>query len=50
VNDPEARSVAVEASSYEPADRYVHFELEVAEARCNGYGDVPLPAQKSWSE
>jgi hypothetical protein len=32
-----------------PADRYVLFELRVAEARCNGYGDVPLPAQRRWS-
>ena len=31
------------ASRYSPADRYVLFELQVTEARCNGYGDVELP-------
>ena len=41
-------SVAEEAS-YDPAARYVLFELKIAEARCNGYGDVPLPAQRRWS-
>ena len=32
-----------DSSGYEPPDRYVLFELMVIEARCNGYGDEPLP-------
>jgi hypothetical protein len=48
VHESESRLVAARASSYEPADRYVLFELDVAGARCNGYGDVQLPAQRSW--
>jgi Pyridoxamine 5'-phosphate oxidase len=49
VDDPALRATVAEAASYDPADRYVLFELRVAEARCNGYGDVPLPAQRRWS-
>lgn len=49
VEDPAVRAIAVEAASYEPADRYVLFELRLLEARCNGYGDVPLPAHRRWS-
>jgi hypothetical protein len=49
VSDPAIRSVAVAAADYTPAERYVLFELHVSEARCNGYGDVPLPANRRWS-
>ncbi|HSD48968.1 MAG TPA: pyridoxamine 5'-phosphate oxidase family protein [Actinomycetota bacterium] len=49
VEDPAVRATVAEAASYDPADRYVLFELRVAEARCNGYGDVSLPAQRRWS-
>lgn len=49
VDDPAVRASVAEAASYDPADRYVLFELRVAEARCNGYGDVPLPTQRRWS-
>ncbi|HEX5949460.1 MAG TPA: pyridoxamine 5'-phosphate oxidase family protein [Actinomycetota bacterium] len=49
VEDAAVRATVAEAASYEPADRYVLFELRVAEARCNGYGDVPLPAARRWS-
>ena len=48
VDDAATRTVAVSASSYSPADRYVLFELDVAEARCNGYGDVSLPEPRRW--
>jgi hypothetical protein len=48
IEDPDARARAVEAASYSPADRYVLFELLVDEARCNGYGDVALPAHRRW--
>jgi len=26
------------------------FELEITEARCNGYGDVQLPEPRRWRE
>jgi hypothetical protein len=49
VDDPELRTVAREAASYEPEDRYVLFDLEVGEARSNGYGDVTLPDPWRWA-
>lgn len=48
ITDPVIRTAAVAASSYSPEDRYVLFELLVAEARCNGYGDIDLPARRRW--
>ncbi len=48
VDDPALRGIAVEAAMYTPADRYVLFELGIREARCNGYGDVPLPWRRRW--
>src|SRR5262249_47411508 len=49
VDDPAVRAAAAAAASYAPADRYVLFELRLSEARCHGYGDVPLPARRRWS-
>jgi hypothetical protein len=48
VSDPDGRAMAIRAASYEPAERYVLFDLSVNEARCNGYGDVPLPERRQW--
>jgi hypothetical protein len=48
IDTPHLRAVAVQAASYTPHDRYVLFELRIAEARCNGYGDVALPEPRSW--
>ena len=48
VDDPTARAAAVAAAAYDPAERYILFELSVAEARCNGYGDVTLPEPRRW--
>lgn len=48
VASPQLRAVAAAAASYPPHDRYVLFELRVAEARCSGYGDVDLPEPRSW--
>jgi hypothetical protein len=42
------RVAAVAASNYQPEDRYILFEFGVEEARCNGYGDVPLPSPTAW--
>ncbi|MGB8360119.1 MAG: pyridoxamine 5'-phosphate oxidase family protein [Acidimicrobiia bacterium] len=48
VEDPAVRSSVAASAGYEPAERYVLFELHVAEARCNGYGDVRLPTTRAW--
>jgi hypothetical protein len=50
VEDPATRSAVTEVSSYKPDDRYVLFELDVREARCNAYGDVALPETTRWRE
>jgi hypothetical protein len=49
VEDAALRAIVVNAAAYEPAERYVLFELKLSEARCNGYGDAPLPARRRWS-
>lgn len=49
VNDPDVRAHVVDTASYAPSDRYVLFELQLSEARCNGYGDVSLPSNRRWS-
>ncbi len=49
VGDEGSRTSAAAAASYEPAEHYVLFELKLSEARCNGYGDVPLPSPRQWS-
>jgi Pyridoxamine 5'-phosphate oxidase len=48
VEDAAIRATVVEAATYEPAERYLLFELQLGEARCNGYGDVPLPDHRHW--
>jgi len=48
VDDPAVRAAAVAAAPYEPADRYVLYELLVASARAVSYGDVPLPEPSRW--
>ena len=48
VEDASIRAIAERAASYDPEARYVLFELRMNEARCNGYGDVPLPDQRRW--
>ena len=49
VDDPEMWSQVAEAASYTPIDRYILFEFQLSEARCHGYGDVPLPTTQRWS-
>jgi hypothetical protein len=49
VDDATVRAAAIAAASYEPAERYVLFELLVDAARANGYGDVELPDPSRWS-
>lgn len=48
-DDPDLRMVAGGAATFPIEDRWVLFELEVDEARCNGYGDVQLPEPRRWT-
>lgn len=49
VEDPTIRSLAAQVAAYDPAERYLLYELRLADARCNGYGDVPLPRRQRWT-
>lgn len=42
-------SRVADAAGYTPLDRYILFEFHLSEARCHGYGDVPLPVTQKWS-
>ena len=50
VEDGDLRATVAAAASYDPADRYVLFELRPTEVRCDGYGDVELPEHRRWRE
>ena len=49
IDDPDMWSQVADAARYTPIDRYVLFEFQLSEARCHGYGDVPLPSTQRWS-
>ncbi len=49
VTDSSTRGAVVAACPYDPADRYVLFELLIAEVRGKSYGDVELPGPHRWS-
>lgn len=49
VDDPDVWSQVADSASYAPAERYILFELQLSEARCNGYGDPSLPSTHKWS-
>lgn len=49
VDDLDVWPHVADSASYTPADRYILFELQLSAARCNGYGDVPLPSTMKWS-
>jgi hypothetical protein len=49
IDDPDVWSHVAEAASYTPAEHYILFEMHLSEARCHGYGDVPLPSTRRWS-
>ena len=49
VDNDAVRAEVVAATSYEPAERYVLFELLVEAVRATGYGDVTLPEPSRWS-
>jgi hypothetical protein len=48
-DDPELWALVADAAGYDPPDRYVLFEFQLSEARCHGYGDVPLPSTQRWA-
>jgi hypothetical protein len=48
-DDSDLWALVAEAAGYDPPDRYVLFEFQLSEARCHGYGDVPLPSTRRWS-
>ena len=48
-DDPDLWALVAEAAGYDPPDRYVLFEFQLSEARCHGYGDVPLPSTRRWT-
>ena len=48
VEDVAVRAAVVEAASYEPADRYLLFELRPTEVRAKGYGDITVPEPRHW--
>jgi len=47
--DPQMWALVADAAGYDPPDRYVLFEFQLSEARCHGYGDVPLPSTRRWA-
>jgi hypothetical protein len=49
VDEPSIRAAVARAASYDVVDGYILFELQLTEARCNGYGDVALPARRRWA-
>ncbi len=49
VDDREMWSHVADSAGYTPLDRYILLEFQLSEARCNGYGDVPLPSTQRWS-
>jgi hypothetical protein len=49
VEDIEVRASVAAAASYDPAGRYILFELHPHEVRCNGYDDIELPAARRWT-
>jgi hypothetical protein len=48
LDDPDLRTIARAAATFPIEDRWVLVELEIDEARCNGYGDVELPDPGRW--
>ncbi|MET0567385.1 MAG: pyridoxamine 5'-phosphate oxidase [Acidimicrobiia bacterium] len=48
-DDPDMWALVADTAGYGPPDRYVLFEFHLSEARCHGYGDVPLPSTVRWS-
>ena len=47
VEDPELRALAVRSASYQPADRYILFEFEVASAASTIY-PAGQPVRQNW--
>ena len=50
MEDAETRAVAIESASYEPAARYILFELSVESAFSNVYQEDGPPIRQSWKQ
>lgn len=50
VTDDETRSVAVQHASYQPADRYILFELSVLTAFATIYNQDGAPVRSRWKQ
>jgi hypothetical protein len=50
VEDPGARSVAMKYASYQPAERYILFELLVDSAFATVYDDEGTPTRSRWKK
>jgi len=48
IEDDATRSIAVSHASYDPADRYILFELDVDTAFSTEYDDAGTPTRKRW--
>ena len=48
VEDPDTRSLAVELAPYDPADRYVLFELGVDRVLATVYDEADEPQRRRW--
>lgn len=48
VSDPAERALAARQASYEPADRYILFELSAMSASSTVYNDTGEPIRRRW--
>lgn len=48
IEEPETRALAVELAPYDPADRYVLFELSVDSALATIYDETGEPQRRRW--
>lgn len=48
IEEPETRALAVELAPYDPASRYVLFELSVESALATVYDDTGEPQRRGW--
>jgi hypothetical protein len=48
VEDHDTRSIAVKHASYDPAERYILFELAIDTAFATEYDDEGVPNRRNW--
>ena len=49
IDDPDVRAIAVEHANYNPAERYVLFELSIESAFSTIYGENYQPVHQKWT-